>query len=83
MTSPINSLGTTISIIIIGSKRIGRHSGTPFLNPIEPAILNAISEESTSWYEPSYNLILTSTMGYPAITPPSIASWIPFSTAGI
>ena len=33
------------------------------LKPIEPAILNAISDESTSWYEPSSSATLTSTTG--------------------
>ena len=33
------------------------------LNAIEPAILNAISFESTSWYEPSNNVTFTSTTG--------------------
>jgi hypothetical protein len=47
-----------------------------------PAILNAISEESTSWYEPSTRVALTSTMGYPASTP-SQASWMPWSTDGM
>ena len=47
---------------------------------IEPAILNAISEESTSWYEPSTSVTLTSTTGKPASTPESMASWMPWST---
>ena len=33
------------------------------LNAMEPAILNAISFESTSWYEPSNSVIFTSTTG--------------------
>jgi hypothetical protein len=33
------------------------------LKAIEPAILNAISFESTSWYEPSNSVIFTSTTG--------------------
>ena len=32
-------------------------------NAIDPAILNAISDESTSWYEPSYSSIRTSSIG--------------------
>ena len=33
------------------------------LNAIEPAILNARSLESTSWYDPSTSSIATSTTG--------------------
>ncbi len=36
---------------------------TASLKPMEPAFLNAISEESTAWYEPSRRLTLTSTSG--------------------
>ncbi len=56
---------------------------TASLSASEAAILNANSEESTSWYDPSYNVTLISTIGYPATTPVSIASCNPFSTAGI
>ena len=50
---------------------------------MEPAILNAISEESTSWYDPSARVTRMSTSGYPARTPEAIASWTPWSTAGM
>jgi hypothetical protein len=36
------------------------------LMAMEPAILNAISDESTSWYDPSNRVTLTSTTGKPA-----------------
>ena len=48
-------------LVIIGSKRTGSAFFIAFLNAIEPAILNAISEESTSWYEPSNRVTFTST----------------------
>ena len=37
---------------MIGSSSTGLACRAAFLNAIEPAILNAISLESTSWYEP-------------------------------
>ena len=39
------------------------------LNPIEPAILKLISDESTEWYLPSKHVTCTSTTGKPS-TPP-------------
>jgi hypothetical protein len=51
---------------MIGS-RIGRSAfAKASLTAIEPAILNAISDESTSWYDPSNRVTLTSTTGKPA-----------------
>ena len=44
----LETSGTTTSTDIIGSRRTGPALLAPDLNPIEPAILNAISEESTS-----------------------------------
>ncbi len=35
------------------------------LNPIEPAILKLISDESTAWYLPSKHVTFTSTTGNP------------------
>ncbi|EKD67677.1 MAG: hypothetical protein ACD_48C00271G0001, partial [uncultured bacterium] len=46
---------------------------------MDPAILNAMSDESTSWYVPSYSATRISTIGYPARTPFSTASRTPFS----
>ena len=43
------SSGTVIFNFIIGSNNIGLASCIPFLKAIEAAVLNAISEESTSW----------------------------------
>ena len=49
MTSPMYSSGVTTSTAKTGSSSIGPAFGIASLNAIEPAILNAISEESTSW----------------------------------
>ena len=46
------------------------------------AVLNAISEESTGWYDPSSKVAFRFTTGYPARTPCWHASRRPFSTAG-
>ena len=48
---------------MMGSSSTGFALRKPSLKPIEPAILNAISFESTSWYEPSNAVTFTSTMG--------------------
>ncbi len=53
------------------------------MKAMEPAILKAISDESTVWKEPSIREALKSTTGYPATTPSAIASTMPFSTAGM
>ena len=66
----------------IGSSNIGLASIKPFLNANTVAILNAISDESTGWYEPSIKVALIPTTGYPASGPALTHSWIPFSTAG-
>ena len=68
---------------MIGSSRTGFALRTPSLKAIEPAILKANSLESTSWYEPSKTVTLTSTTGKPAMTPFSSASLTPLSTAGM
>ena len=49
MTSPMLSSGVVTSTAIIGSSRAGLALLAAALKTIEPAILNAISEESTSW----------------------------------
>ena len=41
---------------MIGSSSAGLAIRAAFLNAIDPAILNAISLESTSWYEPSVRM---------------------------
>ena len=76
-TVPTNSVGATTSTAIIGSSSVGLARRAASLNAIEPAILKAISDESTSWYEPSTSRTLMSTIGYPATTPPSSASRMP------
>ncbi len=49
ITSPMKSSGVVTSTAIIGSRITGPALRAPSLNAIEPAILNASSEESTSW----------------------------------
>ena len=44
--------GVTTSTFIMGSSRTGFAFFAASLYAMEPAILNAISLESTSWYEP-------------------------------
>ena len=73
------SSGTVTSTFIIGSNITDLACLQASLNAIEAAILNAISEESTSWYEPSTNVALKSITGYPASIPLSAASLIPSS----
>ena len=63
MTSPMNSSGIVTSTRIIGSSTTGLALATASLIAMEPAILNAISDESTSWYDPSISVTLTSTIG--------------------
>jgi hypothetical protein len=53
ITSPMDSSGTVTSMFMIGSRSTGFADPMALFTPIEPAILKAISEESTSWYEPS------------------------------
>ena len=63
MTSPMYSSGVTTSTDMIGSISTGLAISAALRKAIWPAILNAISEESTSWYWPSTRLALTSTVG--------------------
>ena len=49
ITSPTFSSGTAMSSRMIGSSSTGSADATACLKAIEPAILNAISDESTSW----------------------------------
>ena len=63
MTSPMYSSGVSTSTAIIGSRMTGAAFLSAALTAIEPATLNAASEESTSWYEPSISSILMSTTG--------------------
>jgi len=57
------SSGTVTSTLTYGSRRTGLAFSAPALNAIEPATLNAASDESTSWNEPSYTMTLMSTIG--------------------
>ena len=49
ITSPMYSSGTVTSTFMIGSNSTDFACLQPSLKAIDPAILNAISEESTSW----------------------------------
>ncbi len=49
MTSPMYSSGVSTSTAKIGSSSVGSARGIASLKAIEPATLNAISDESTSW----------------------------------
>ena len=53
----------TTSTDIIGSSSTGEAFRTASLAAIEPAILNAISDESTGWKEPSTSVTFTSSTG--------------------
>ena len=81
-TAPTASSGTLASSSMIGSRRTGSALIYASFQAIEPAILNAISDESTVWYEPSTSSTRTPCTGAPASSPWCIASWIPLSTAG-
>jgi uncharacterized protein (DUF2236 family) len=48
---------------MMGSSRTGRARLAAVLTAMEPAILKAISDESTSWYEPWTRVTRTSTVG--------------------
>ena len=63
ITSPMNSSGVVTSNSITGSSRTGSARRAASFTTMEPAILNAISDESTSWKEPSMSVARTSTMG--------------------
>ena len=54
---------------MIGSSSTGSAFSYADLNAIEPAILNAISDESTVWYEPSTSRTRTPWTGAPASSP--------------
>ena len=53
MRSPMYSCGAWIATFMIGSRIVGFARSIASLYASEPAILNAISDESTSWYWPS------------------------------
>jgi hypothetical protein len=63
ITLPVNSSGVSTSTAIIGSSSTGLARRIPSLNAIEPAMRNAFSFESTSWYEPNTSVAFTSTTG--------------------
>ncbi len=53
MMSPWCTSGAMTTTSLTGSSRIGSALAMASLNPIEPAILKLISDESTEWYLPS------------------------------
>ena len=65
---------------MIGSSSCDLPFVSPSRAPMEPATLKAISEESTSWYDPSTSLTRTSTTGNPPSTPVCSDSRTPCST---
>ena len=77
------SSGVRTSTAMIGSRMTGWAFGAASLKHMEPAILKAISEESTSWVWPSVTVALTPTTGKPARTPDSMASCTPASIEGM
>jgi hypothetical protein len=63
MTSPMKGSGVETSTSMTGSSSWGSALRAASFSAIEPAILNAISDESTSWNDPSVRVALTSTSG--------------------
>ena len=63
MTSPMKASGIRTSTFMIGSRMTGSALAKASLTAIEPAILKAISDESTSWYAPSTSVSLIPTSG--------------------
>ena len=61
--SPWYSSGVVTSTFMMGSSSMGAAFFIASLNAKMPAILNAISEESTSWKEPKTSVTFTSTTG--------------------
>src|SRR5674476_32745 len=82
LTAPTASSGTVTSSSMIGSSNTGSALWYASLKASEPAILNAISEESTACIIPSTSVTRTPYTGAPASSPCSIASRTPLSTAG-
>ena len=65
---------------MMGSRSLTDPFLMPSLNAPLAAIWNASTLESTSWYEPSYRVAVTSTTGKPANDPADIISSVPCST---
>ena len=57
------SSGVSTTTFMIGSRSTALHFSLAAFKAIDAAILKAISDESTSWYDPSNNVALTSTIG--------------------
>ena len=60
VTSATYSFGAVTSTRMTGSRSTGFAFLAASWNAMEPAILKADSDESMSWYEPSYNTTRTS-----------------------
>ncbi len=83
ITSPSISSGTTTSSRIIGSSRTGFAEASAFFSAIDPAMRNAMSEESTVWNDPSTSRARKSTSGKQPRGPCLAASRMPCSTEGM
>ena len=83
MMSPVKLSGTTTESWTIGSSRTTPAFSTASLSASDPAIWNAMSEESTVWNLPSTSVTLMSTIGFPLITPSAIVLTTPFSIDGM
>ena len=59
MTGPWNSVGISTSTFMIGSSRTGSALRNVSRKQSRAQIWKAMSDESTSWYEPSWSIILT------------------------
>ena len=83
MMSPVKDSGTVTASCTIGSSNATPACSTASFNAREPAIWNAMSEESTEWNLPSTSVTLTSTIGLPDRTPSDIVFTMPFSIDGM
>ena len=63
MMSPSIASGTLISTSAHGSSSVSPASLHASLNPIDPQIWNAMSDESTEWNLPSTSVTFTSMTG--------------------
>merc|ERR1719183_2874973 len=83
MTSPMYSSGVVTSTFIIGSISLAPASLSPLRAACRPAISKAMTEESTSWYEPSTKVALQPMTGKPASTPLDMMDSRPLATPGM
>ena len=83
MMSPVKLSGTTTCSATTGSSSATPAVSTASFSAREPAIWNAMSDESTVWNFPSTSVTWTSTIGFPLMTPSAIVLTMPFSTDGM